>query len=112
MIFNKLNNWSKIGFLVGAVIISASLLRYFVTWTDYSQGFLYVLQGVWIIAFSWVYHVLKSLENKFDAFEEIVKDKLDEIQGIQEGDNNYLELDSYRNTPTKHFKAHRSKKWT
>jgi len=101
----KLNNWSKLGMIVGAVVIAVSLLRYFITYIDYSQGSLYVLQGIWLIAFSWTYQVLKSLENKFDAFEEIVKDRLDELKGIQEGDNNYLELESYRDTSTKPIQA-------
>jgi len=101
----KLNNWSFVGMIVGAVIIAVSLLRYFITYTDYSQGALFIMQGIWLMAFAWTYQVLKSLENKFDAFEEIVKDRLDEIKGIQEGDNNYLELESYRDTSTKPMKA-------
>ena len=71
----KLKLLTIVGMAIGLGIIIISSLRYFVTYTDWSQGVLFILQGVWIVAFSWVYEVLKHTEARIEAIEIYLVDK-------------------------------------
>lgn len=71
----KINNWSKIGMFVGLLIFVGMFVRYFIIYSDVSQGVLFLFAGASLMAFSWLYDVAKRLEARLLDLEEYLVDK-------------------------------------
>jgi len=70
-----MNNFSKVGLFTGMLLSVGMFIRYFVIYSDTSQGLLYIFAGASIMAFSWLYEVTKKLEIKLNDLEEYIVDK-------------------------------------
>ena len=88
----KISNWSLVGYITGAILIAATIIRYFIVWLDYSQAFQFISIGILICAVSWLYnrnlqqdtekkeleerqsHQTKRLEIKLDAVEDYLSE--------------------------------------
>jgi len=55
---------TKIGYGIGGLIFIGFFWRYFVIYSDASQGLLYMMLGVIIIGMSWIYEIAKGVEDK------------------------------------------------
>jgi len=69
-----ISNISKVGYVLGAILITVSIIRYFIMWLDYSQAMLFIGLGISSIAFAWVYSRILSLQNSLLAVEEYLSD--------------------------------------
>ena len=70
-----MNNFSKVGLFTGMLLSVGMFIRYFVIYSDTSQGLLYIFAGASIMAFSWLYEVAKKIEIKLNDLEEYIVDK-------------------------------------
>ena len=59
----RTNNRSMVGYIVGLIWAVGFFLRYFIIYSDISQGIIYISIGVGIIAFSWIYDVITRLSD-------------------------------------------------
>ena len=69
-----MNNWSRVGIIIGMLLSIGMYWRYFVIYSDTSQGLLYIGLGITIMAISWLYDVALRLEKRMEDLEIYIVD--------------------------------------
>ena len=70
----KISNWSLVGYITGAILIAATIIRYFIVWLDYSQAFQFISIGILICAVSWLYNKQLKMSNTLLAVEDYLSE--------------------------------------
>lgn len=77
-----ISTWSRVGYGVGMAIIVAASLRYFVTYTDYSQGVIYIFAGCVILALSWLYNTNLARVKDIETLKLDLTKEIDKLKGV------------------------------
>lgn len=78
-----ISNWSIAIIGAGAIFSTGSFIRYWAIYPDLDKAFIYILMGVMIMGFGWVYHKLLTMGNIITAMEDYLADKRDVFENVQ-----------------------------
>ena len=70
----QISKFTLAGYVTGAIIIILASIRYFLIYPDTSQGLIYIFAGSVILALSWVYNQILSINNTIQSLEEYLAD--------------------------------------
>ena len=74
------NNWSLVGMFLGALLFVSSVVRYYVFFADWGNMAVFCSISACIMAFSWVYHILKKTEERVNNIEDYLGEHQEKLQ--------------------------------